>query len=266
MSSYFVRLSLSNCCKHCPASIIVSHSKMDSPSLPKILCLHGAGSSGAIFKCQTRNIQASMRNRFEFVFADAPFESSIGPGMSPTFNDSGPFYRWHAGESQSHHLCLSSKEQERERDAVRNYLKDILTTNRGTDFVGVMAFSTGCNIATGLLLERQGLEELWGECPSFQFALLFCGTRSASLTTLLPTSWTTEESGPLLTVMQVPSVHIHGLRDPYLLQSRKLFKDTFSSGGNSVCIEFPCGHCIPGRKGDLKKIEGAMNSMISACT
>lgn len=221
---------------------------MDSHGLPQILCLHGAGSSGAIFKCQTRNIQAALRNRFEFVFADAPFESSIGPGMSPTFNDSGPFYRWHAGESQSTHLGLTSKEQEGERDAVRDYLKDLLANN----------------IATGLLLERQGLEELWGGCPSFQFALLFCGTRSSSSTTLLPTSWMTGESGvPLLTAINFPSVHIHGLRAPYLLHSRELFRDKFSSGGNSICIEVSCGHCIPGRKSDLEKIEGAINSMLA---
>lgn len=215
--------------------------------------------------CQTRNIQAAMRNRFEFVFIDAPFESNIGPGMSPVFDDSGPFYRWHAGESQSNHLGLSSEEQARERDIVRNYLKGLLT-DCGTPFVGVMAFSTGCNIATGLLLERQGLEELWGAFLSFQFALLFCGTRSATSHTLLPTDWMPrEEVDPLLTVIKIPSVHIHGLRDPYLLQSRKLFREIFSSGGNSICIEFPGGHCIPARRSDLDKIKGAINSILPAC-
>lgn len=147
--------------------------KSSAGEMPKILCLHGAGSSAAIFKVQTRQIQAAFKDRLEFVFAQGPFETSIGPGMQPTFTDSGPFYRWRCSSAEA--LGTSADDVERERAVVRAYLGEVVRSARGAPFVGIMAFSQGCGVATGLVLDQYALGREWGEVSNFQFAILICG-------------------------------------------------------------------------------------------
>ncbi|TEA10221.1 Esterase mlcF [Colletotrichum sidae] len=180
---------------------------------PKVLCLHGAGSSAAIFKVQLRRFTRALGDRFDFVFADAPFECGIGPGMHPTFATSGPFYRWQCDESGSAaHLGLTAEDVDREREAVRNHLGGILARTGGgggAPFVGVVAFSQGCGIATGLLLDQHELGRRWGCCPTFQFAWLICATYPAL--TLLPR----EERGEWLCVCVCVCVCCEGWTDSF---------------------------------------------------
>lgn len=153
--------------------------------LPKILFLHGAGSNAAIFKVQTRRIQLVLKDRFDFVFAQAPFECGIGPGMSPTYEQSGPFFRWQCEEANSAYLGLTKADIRYEREVVRNYLNGILNPKSsdggGGDmpFVGIIAFSQGSGIASGLLLDQHELGRCWGDCPTLQFAVLVCSTYPA---------------------------------------------------------------------------------------
>ncbi len=46
----------------------------------KILCLHGAGSSGVLLEEQMANFRRELDPSFELVFVDGPFESERGPG------------------------------------------------------------------------------------------------------------------------------------------------------------------------------------------
>jgi len=46
----------------------------------KILCLHGAGSSGAILEKQMANLRRELDPSFELAFVDGPFECERGPG------------------------------------------------------------------------------------------------------------------------------------------------------------------------------------------
>jgi pimeloyl-ACP methyl ester carboxylesterase len=46
----------------------------------KILCLHGAGSSGAILERQMSSLRRELDPSFELVFVDGPFECGRGPG------------------------------------------------------------------------------------------------------------------------------------------------------------------------------------------
>jgi hypothetical protein len=47
----------------------------------KILCLHGVGSSGAIFEAQIANLRRELDPSIELIFVDGPFECNRGPGM-----------------------------------------------------------------------------------------------------------------------------------------------------------------------------------------
>ncbi|TLD19850.1 hypothetical protein PspLS_09591 [Pyricularia sp. CBS 133598] len=223
---------------------------------PKILCLHGAGSSAAIFKVQLRRFIKAFNDRFEFVFANAPFECGIGPGMHPTFSGSGPFYRWQCEESNSEHLGLTEQDINREREIVRDHLGNILMKPTNAPFVGVMAFSQGCGIATGLLLDQYELGRLWGHCPTFQFACLMCATYPPL--TLL-TSRERDDSLSTKTV-SIPSLSVVGTMDPYNVQSRKMY-DQHWKGPKAKCIEFDGGHHVPTAHLDVEKIFGALKPL-----
>ena len=63
-------------------------------ALPRILCLHGGGTSAEIFQIQCRVIIKRLQGIFRLVFVDAPFTSRPHPAIVPYFGDEGTFYRW----------------------------------------------------------------------------------------------------------------------------------------------------------------------------
>src|SRR5579862_9027674 len=143
--------------------------------LPRILCIHGAGSSGAIFRIQSRKIQHALRNEFRFVFVQAPFKSQAGPGVYPVFEGAGPFYRWQCDSSASTVFDITDSEIANERRIVREYLEKVLSDDDGAPFVGIMAFSQGTRVTTGLLLDQQR-KRGHNHVPSMRFVVLLNGT------------------------------------------------------------------------------------------
>lgn len=140
-------------------------------SLPTILCIHGHGTNGAIFRLQARRIVQALQTKFRFVFVDAPFSSLPGPGVVPVFSGFKPFLRWHCDEATLNKFDITPEELEDERRTAREMLADHIAQAdaAGGPVVGVMAFSQGTRVATGLMLDP----ELGRH---FQFAVLICGT------------------------------------------------------------------------------------------
>lgn len=68
---------------------------MPDPAAPKprILCLHGGGTSATIFAVQTIRLRRLLPH-FEFVFLSGPFASGPGPGVLPYFDGMDPYFRW----------------------------------------------------------------------------------------------------------------------------------------------------------------------------
>ncbi|KAL0930674.1 citrinin biosynthesis oxidoreductase CtnB [Colletotrichum truncatum] len=223
---------------------------------PKVLCLHGAGSSGAIFKVQLRRFTKALSAQFDFVFANAPFECGIGPGMHPTFASSGPFYRWQCEESNSEHLGLTEEDINRERQIVKDYIGNLLKKSSNAPFVGVIGFSQGCGIATGLLLDQHELGRCWGYCPIFQFAWLICATYPPL--TLL-TSQERDSSVPTETI-SIASLHVIGTKDPYKGQSKKMY-DSCWKGPKAKCIEFEGSHHVPTALKDVDSMLRALSNI-----
>ncbi|KAK2068076.1 hypothetical protein P8C59_002746 [Phyllachora maydis] len=126
-------------------------------SLPKLLCLHGEGSSAAILRVQLRLLLHHLAPRFDFVFVDAPHPCPAGVDIADFFE--GPYRSWMApGDA----------------DNARTWaFLDAIVAERGP-FVGLVAFSQGCRVATGLL-QRQALREETAE-GGFRAALLIGGT------------------------------------------------------------------------------------------
>ncbi len=211
--------------------------------LPRILCLHGEGTSELILSFQTRKLTKALRNDFRFVFIDAPLECSPGPGVLPVFQDAGPYYQW-----------IAENEQDEER--VRTTLEQALKKEGGAPFVGVLGFSQGARVAAGLLHEAQ---ERVG-APQLSFGILINGSypalrQSSNPSPALPRlteshrrDWKDEHEG----CIHLPSIHVHGKRDDALERSRLLAR-CFDPKTATV-MEFDNGHHLPVSDDDTKEI------------
>lgn len=60
--------------------------------------------------------------------------------------------------------------------------------------------------------------------------------------------------------LRMPSVHLHGLKDPYLGSSRMLAEKVFQADMANV-LEFDGGHYIPAKKTDLDRLTAAVKDL-----
>ena len=216
----------------------------DSKHLPRILCLHGGGTSGIIFSMQTRKLQHALRQHFRFVFVDGPFETIPGPGVMPFFEGCGPFWRW-------------VKTVGRNDIEVRQVLRKILQ-EEGGPFVGVLGFSQGARLAAGILLEQQEQGQVEGQklrfavCVNGTYPALILAKESSLASQPTRDAELTEWDESYNLHIHLPSVHIHGDQDPYLYGSRLLAR-CFDPQTAKV-FEFDNGHHLPTSASDTERV------------
>ncbi|KAI9839498.1 MAG: hypothetical protein M1819_002123 [Sarea resinae] len=216
--------------------------------LPKILCLHGGGSSAAIFSIQTRKLRHALRNDFRFVFVDAPFECEAGPGVLPIFEGSGPFSEWlRDGQSE--------QQEAKQLEVVQAILDDVLQEQG--PFAGVLGFSQGARIAAGLLLreEEQRLEdERTGICRDYlHFGVFLCGTFPAIQWSTPSPQSVSKSDVRRHDLVSTPTVHLHGSHDPWRMESKLLLARFFDPLHASV-MDFSGGHNLPLLGSDTDKL------------
>ena len=231
-------------------------------ALPRILCLHGGGTSALIFKIQLRNITHALGPYFNFIFLDAPFISSAGPGVLPIFAELAPYYRWMPAEDYtSRGVEKGIKEQEdaakRTREKILRAMREDTEAGNTGDVVGVMGFSQGGRMTAGLLAD-QSEENVFPGLPQFQFGVMLCASYppySTSNASKAPSDWSGPKDhhgimDPPLPeeVLTVPSVQVRGLLDPHLEKGRRLGK--YFGGELKEEREFEMGHNLPQASGD----------------
>jgi pimeloyl-ACP methyl ester carboxylesterase len=115
------------------------------PAKPRILCLHGGGTSAYIFAVQTIRLRRLLP-QYEFIFVSGPFESVAGPGVLPYFEGMGPFYRWRRAARGARVPMTEQdlRDAEGDDEEVDRLLDDVLSGRR-TDV---------CRSAEGLLGSR----------------------------------------------------------------------------------------------------------------
>lgn len=211
----------------------------EEANLPTLLCLHGAGTNGIIFQLQARMIIRKLAGIFRFVFIDAPFESVAGPGVVPTYEGIEPYLWWHCDESASMEFDISPEEVCTRRQMVRNMLA---TQLKLTKAVGIMAFSQGARVATGVCLDSVLGKQL-------RFAILIAATFPALH--VHGDKSPGDTNAPVLATLacppkpiSVPSVHIQGTKDPWRSEGSRL-KSTYFEDGNAELVPFVGGHAIP---------------------
>ncbi|CAI7673676.1 unnamed protein product [Penicillium manginii] len=205
----------------------------DTLHLPRILCLHGGGSNAAVFQSQCRRLIAQLKSEFRFVFAQAPFLSEAGPDVMSVY-----------------------KEAKRQDDA------------KGATgaWVGLLGFSQGAKMCASILYRQQVRQEQLGRRSGdseYDFGILIAGRAPfvcldphLDLHSPLPdVSQITDGKyeGPCPNVLRIPTVHVHGIRDPHVALHRQLFSD-FSSAESRRFVEWDGGHRVPLKYNDVSLV------------
>ncbi|KAA8644075.1 hypothetical protein EYZ11_012545 [Aspergillus tanneri] len=129
--------------------------------MPKILCLHGHGTSGAIFKSQTAAFRAKLDPSYVFDFVDAPFSSPGAPGIDAIYKTEK--YTW---------WPKSTPEAIR---AAHQWVAEYARQHGPYD--AVCCFSQGCSLASTMALYRtvNGDSRVEEESLPFRAAIFICG-------------------------------------------------------------------------------------------
>ena len=237
------------------------------PRLPRILCLHGGGTSALIFKIQTIKLASILRSHFHLVFLDAPFPCPAGRGVLPVFESVGPYYRWTP--------VKEGDDVARVRTAIR---KAMIEEGDGMPFVGILGFSQGAMLAAGILMEQyQRGGGLAGEDVTFKFGVFLVGgfppISVDSRFTPLGDPYMYgggEDDQRYRNTIGISSVHMLGKRDPVLPNSQALarcFKDELHEPARldecgqevkKTVLEFDVEHHMPTNMHDTKLLANAI--------
>jgi hypothetical protein len=224
------------------------------PSQPSkaIICLHGSGSSGPIFRIQLAKLRLALKDDFEFIFATAPTPSIAGPGMLPLFAGAGPFYRWFSPTTHSNKSVIRDI-----HEAIRTSIDVWETTRKGSsiEIVGIIGFSQGAVAPTLLMWQQQNGEHLW--LPKLRFGVFICSDLNTEI--LDPLDEQARTQGGAEPVLLAPTLHVHGLRDPYLKKGRSMLR--IYKADVMELMEFDGGHHCPTTPRDCATLSTAIRAM-----
>ena len=239
-------------------------------SNPRILCLHGGGVNAEVFRLQMRAIIASLKPYFRFVFADAPFLCDAGPGIVPVYENFGPFRRWFRWQEDQPSVDEGSALEE-----INYSLNTAMEQDRGSGpFVAVLGFSQGAKLAASLLYEQQlRVEAQPSGRPEtdFRFGVLLAGRAPLISLSELSAGLGLGSAGgiPGSTEfkaleddrrLRIPTIHIHGLKDPGLKLHRKLQRNYCDPASISL-VEWDGEHRVPVQTTDVVAVTSQIVSI-----
>ncbi|KAF5970198.1 oxidoreductase [Fusarium coicis] len=245
---------------------IQSSSDPETLHLPRILCLHGGGVNAQVFELQCRALIRSLASSLRLVFMQAPFISAPHPDIVSVYGEYGPFRRWLRWQPDHPEI-----EAEAAAELLRNQTRRAMDTDPGTgEWIGILGFSQGAKIAASLLWTQQKVTEQFGAdeaLTQFKFGVLMAGrapliTLDARLqhppavvdAALLSSEFKDfPESNVGDHVLSIPTLHVHGLRDPGLEQHQILLK-TYCATGTTTLVEWDGGHRIPIKSHDVDAV------------
>ncbi|KAI5241782.1 hypothetical protein E4T42_07913 [Aureobasidium subglaciale] len=214
---------------------------VDTRQLPRILCLHGGGTNAKIFQTQCRVISRRLASDFRLCFAEAPFESLPGPDVLSVYRDCGPFKAW---------IRPPMTAQESDSEAV---MQTIIHDAQGGcgPWVGILGFSQGAKVAASLLFHQQqnpGFgEEVFGR--DLNFGSLHAG-RGPFLS--FASSRYGHKFEPM-DLLNIPTIHVHGLQDPGLVLHRNLLEQ-FCERSVTRLVEWAGPHRLPIKTADVEAV------------
>ncbi|KAF2235382.1 citrinin biosynthesis oxidoreductase CtnB [Viridothelium virens] len=243
-------------------------------SLPRILCLHGGGTNASIFRAQCRILRRHLEHSFRLVFPDAPYLSKPGPDVTSVYADWGPFRSWMKPQPDT--ATAPTPFSIPVIAAIDASLDDAMRADDEAgatgEWVGLLGFSQGAKLAASLLLREQDrmdnagltdqsrlLKSSSSRVPMFRFAILLAGR--GPLVTLDPEIQTFAESKAEVqeAILQLPTVHVHGLRDEGLKMHREL-RNRCCTKESTTLVEWDGDHRVPIKAEDVEAIVAALMS------
>ncbi|KAL8724153.1 MAG: hypothetical protein Q9181_006957 [Wetmoreana brouardii] len=233
-------------------------------ALPRLLCLHGGGTNAGIFYQQTRALRVQLQPYFRLCFADGPFIcQSPGPDVTAVYGNLIPFRRWLRWLAM-HPTVERKTAVEQIEAAIEAAMADDDAAGATGEWVGVLGFSQGATVAGSLLLRQQervdegAIEGGRLAAVRFRFGVLMAG--SAPWVSLEPDSGVVLGLGDASQlsgtggfprdgrrrkqVLRLPTIHVHGLRDPRLEHHRQLMEQ-YCEVGSARLIEWDGNHRVP---------------------
>ncbi|KAI1136378.1 serine hydrolase FSH [Hypoxylon sp. FL0543] len=238
--------------------------------LPRILCLHGGGTNARIFRTQCRVLSRMLEPHFRLVFAEAPFESSAGPDVLSVYADYGPFKRWLRWLPD--HPEVEDYAAIADIDAQLKKAMDADDRAGATGpWVGLLGFSQGAKLSASLLFRQQIRAAKLGRAAAgsdWKFAVLMAGR--APIVNLAPDVFRSSmlsapsqiglAGGPDLAEMmkgehisRIPTIHVHGLKDPGLHLHRELLEE-YCDPETTRVIEWNGDHRVPLKGTDVQPL------------
>ncbi|GAB7323028.1 hypothetical protein MBLNU13_g05550t1 [Cladosporium sp. NU13] len=228
-----------------------------------LVCFHGTGSKGQIFRVQLARLTAQLRDMFEFIYIDGPKTCAAGPGVLPTFAGEEPYYCWFAGHGSSMEDDLAEIDR-----AVQKGIKEWRMARReqgleeDVEIVGGIGFSEG-SLALAMMLWQQQQQ---ANCTwPLRFAVLTCCffPREASL--WLHAQGKAAGMGEGQGRIDVPTVHVHGDRDFCLGRARKLVREHCHSNRTQV-VTVDAAHHLPTQPADIARVVDHIRALaMSVC-
>lgn len=256
--------------------------------LPRVLCLHGGGTSSNIFRRQCRTLIRLFAPYFRLVFANGPYPSEVaGPDVLAVYSSCGPFRRWL--RSLPEHARVDNQQG---ADAIEASMRQAMAEDDATgargEWVGLMGFSQGVKVAASVLLETQaradqtrvptwcgttaahkprhaapkgfaGVEWRFGiflasRPPLISLSDITGGVLGLDSPSELPNSPHVVQ-GSLQSEyrLRIPSVHVHGTRDSGLELHQTLLTG-FTAAGSAELVEWDGDHRVPIKSHDAQRI------------
>jgi len=205
---------------------------------PKILCLHGGGTSAQIFNLQARKLVQLLKPHFDLVFPDGFLECDAGPGVLPIFKGCEPFRQW------LHDTPGGPEPEEADwSSGVGRLAEDVL--DRQGPFVGVIGFSQGAKAAMHLLRFLEKREVTEGVLNPVRFAVLVCGTVPFQGVKGPHDARVQAHKESLgLGTVKTPSIHAIADDDPWRPESEALV-EFFDGQSRRLVVRFRGGHYMP---------------------
>lgn len=231
----------------------------DNLHKPRILCLHGGGVTGEVFRAQARALIKNLPD-FRLVFADGPFFCNPGPGIVPVYQDCGPFRRWLRWLPEHPELDDESAIEE-----VRYAIETCKNEDEGDGpWVGLMGFSQGAKLSSSLLYDQQIHMEKEGKAETnYKFAVILAGrspivsfsdyTKHPACVRPGAISEGFHYEGESPHVLRLPTIHVHGLNDAGLHLHRKMMKQ-YHDPNSVTLLEWDGTHRVPIKKTDVDPI------------
>ncbi|KAF0331146.1 Esterase citA [Colletotrichum sp. SAR11_59] len=232
--------------------------------LPRILCLHGGGVNAAVFKVQCRALIARLRPHFRLVFAEGPFICAPHHDIVSVYGDYGPFRRWLRWLPEHQPVVDAETASAETHFQLRMAMDDDDALGATGEWVGLLGFSQGAKISASLMYTQQMLRQKYGRriasaggSADWKFGVLLAGRAplivlddridapqgvgDAAEASVVFDDWPNGSGTDH--VLRLPTIHVHGLKDPGLEQHRRLLKE-YCEPGSTRLVEWEGNHRV----------------------